>query len=410
MNSLFDRRIGAQVILYFLFIGAYIPLYAQISSTESQVDILLKTLDKGNSIDDEVINLSDILFEFGSPALDQSTLPYLDKVVILMSRVPNMTILIEGHTDNVGAKDYNKSLSQKRAESVRAYLVSSLIDSTRIKAEGFGDEQPLASNTTGEGRAQNRRVEVTIMKPSTVKSLQDLIILANGDTVGAIVILANEDGVKYQSFLDNTERFLEADKVVKVVYSSGEEWVTPVPMTPSSSVEESSETIQEWWARVKEKYPFLQSPATFQSGTRVWTLSSELPTNLADERIYRTNSSPALSIIYEKARKGNWGFGYIFAGQWWGDPTLEYNFLYASVGVRGTYHLNFHPKLDTYVGLALTYRRVQFWNQDFLDSNGTADFNGLLGARYYFANRLGLGIEAGSDAIAKFRVGLCLKI
>jgi outer membrane protein OmpA-like peptidoglycan-associated protein len=69
-------------------------------------------------------------------------------------------IEISGHTDNVGKKSANKKLSQQRADAVRAYLVAKGIDPDRIKAVGYGDEKPVASNDTSEGRQKNRRIEV----------------------------------------------------------------------------------------------------------------------------------------------------------------------------------------------------------------------------------------------------------
>lgn len=72
----------------------------------------------------------------------------------------DLRITVEGHTDNVGNAAANKELSRKRADSVRAWLVSQGIDASRIETAGFGDSKPAADNTTAEGRQQNRRVEL----------------------------------------------------------------------------------------------------------------------------------------------------------------------------------------------------------------------------------------------------------
>ncbi|MFT2536497.1 OmpA family protein, partial [Escherichia coli] len=71
---------------------------------------------------------------------------------------PKLTVQIDGHTDSVGSAAYNLALSKKRAESVRAYLVSKGIDASRLAAEGYGKTKPIASNDTEAGRAENRRV------------------------------------------------------------------------------------------------------------------------------------------------------------------------------------------------------------------------------------------------------------
>ena len=75
-----------------------------------------------------------------------------------------LAIEIVGHTDNVGEEDANLLLSRKRAENVRAYLIRNGIDQSRIKATGYGESQPIATNNTPEGRQKNRRTEVRIIK------------------------------------------------------------------------------------------------------------------------------------------------------------------------------------------------------------------------------------------------------
>jgi outer membrane protein OmpA-like peptidoglycan-associated protein len=69
----------------------------------------------------------------------------------------------EGHTDAIGSDAYNQSLSERRAEAVRRYLINGGITPERIRTEGFGESRPVASNETDEGRAQNRRVELRVL-------------------------------------------------------------------------------------------------------------------------------------------------------------------------------------------------------------------------------------------------------
>lgn len=78
-------------------------------------------------------------------------------------------IVIEGHTDSLGKKDLNEELAEKRAEAVKKYLESNDggIESAKIEAIGLGDNKPLATNKTAEGRAQNRRVDIIITPEST---------------------------------------------------------------------------------------------------------------------------------------------------------------------------------------------------------------------------------------------------
>lgn len=86
---------------------------------------------------------------------------------VLTQQDPDSRIVIEGHTDSQGKADRNQVLSQQRAESVRAYLVSRGIAADRVTATGYGPTRPVADNKSAEGRANNRRVEIVIQKSTT---------------------------------------------------------------------------------------------------------------------------------------------------------------------------------------------------------------------------------------------------
>jgi outer membrane protein OmpA-like peptidoglycan-associated protein len=100
----------------------------------------------------------DVKFEFAKANIQGQFVDDLEALRALMVRYPKLTITLEGHTDNVGSDGYNQSLSQVRAQMCRRYLLSAGdIDPSRIQAVGFGESQPVASNRTEAGRAQNRR-------------------------------------------------------------------------------------------------------------------------------------------------------------------------------------------------------------------------------------------------------------
>jgi len=99
-----------------------------------------------------------IFFETGSYRLLPASFPALDSVVNLLQKYPVLQLSIEGHTDNVGGVQYNQALSEKRAEAVRLQLVKAGIEPNRLQAAGYGQQQPVADNTTPAGRAANRRV------------------------------------------------------------------------------------------------------------------------------------------------------------------------------------------------------------------------------------------------------------
>ena len=87
----------------------------------------------------------------------------LDSVVLVLNKYPDTNLAVIGHTDSTGAASYNMDLSQKRANSVASYLISQQVDSARLSSNGAGETQPVASNDTNEGRALNRRVELSII-------------------------------------------------------------------------------------------------------------------------------------------------------------------------------------------------------------------------------------------------------
>lgn len=86
--------------------------------------------------------------------------PQIDQVVKLLTDDPSLQLAIHGHTDNAGDAAHNRTLSEGRAEAVRALLVASGVDTGRLQAQGHGDSQPVADNASDSGRAQNRRVEL----------------------------------------------------------------------------------------------------------------------------------------------------------------------------------------------------------------------------------------------------------
>jgi OOP family OmpA-OmpF porin len=104
----------------------------------------------------------DVKFDFDKATIKKGYFKDIDDLVGVMKQYPDLNVVIEGHTDNVGTAAYNKKLSQKRAEAVTKYMVESGINANRIRAIGFGLDKPVASNETIEGQAQNRRVEAAV--------------------------------------------------------------------------------------------------------------------------------------------------------------------------------------------------------------------------------------------------------
>ncbi len=110
------------------------------------------------------IILKDIFFEFNKSTLLQQSYHQLQELLSLLNDNPTMQIELTGHTDNKGGKEYNRKLSFNRATAVAEYLIEKGIDRSRINAKGMGADEPIDTNETDEGRANNRRVEMRITK------------------------------------------------------------------------------------------------------------------------------------------------------------------------------------------------------------------------------------------------------
>jgi outer membrane protein OmpA-like peptidoglycan-associated protein len=115
-----------------------------------------------------VVTLGDLLFDTGRAELKGGADAHLAKLATFLNKYPDRTIIIEGHTDSVGADDYNLGLSQRRADSVKGFLLAQGIAVTRLASAGKGENFPVASNDSASGRQQNRRVEVIIANAMTV--------------------------------------------------------------------------------------------------------------------------------------------------------------------------------------------------------------------------------------------------
>ncbi|MBX3043639.1 MAG: OmpA family protein [Candidatus Kapabacteria bacterium] len=105
-----------------------------------------------------------VFFDFDKATLKKESIPELDRVATFLNKYKDVKISLEGHTDDVGAADYNLKLSENRASSVKDYLVKKDIDANRIKTVGFGLTKPLVNDKTESARATNRRVEMKIIQ------------------------------------------------------------------------------------------------------------------------------------------------------------------------------------------------------------------------------------------------------
>jgi outer membrane protein OmpA-like peptidoglycan-associated protein len=108
------------------------------------------------------VNMSDVLFDSGRWTLRALAREKLAKLSGIVLAYPGLRLQVEGHTDSVGGESFNLRLSEKRADTVRDYLMAQGLASENVTAKGLGKTQPIASNATAKGRQQNRRVEIVV--------------------------------------------------------------------------------------------------------------------------------------------------------------------------------------------------------------------------------------------------------
>ena len=124
-----------------------------------QLNQVLATREEAGKL---IVNMSDVLFDFGQYTLKPGAKEKLAKISGILISHPGLTLEVDGHTDSVGSDAVNLTLSERRADTVRSYLVAQGVPQDTISAHGFGKDKPVATNDTAAGRQLNRRVEIVV--------------------------------------------------------------------------------------------------------------------------------------------------------------------------------------------------------------------------------------------------------
>lgn len=148
--------------------GALIGRYMDKQAEELQRDLKNARVERiGEGI--KITFDSGILFDFDQYALRSEAKANIQDLARVLQKYEDTDILIEGHTDNTGSDEYNQGLSERRANSVASYTSALGVTRSRITTVGYGEQQPVADNTSPTGQQQNRRVEIAIMANKKLK-------------------------------------------------------------------------------------------------------------------------------------------------------------------------------------------------------------------------------------------------
>lgn len=155
-NALIGAGIGALA-------GGGVGYYMDVQEAKLRQRLRNSGVSVTRSGDQIILNMpGNVTFATNSADINASFYDVLNSVAIVLNEYKKTTVDVIGHTDNVGSAAYNQTLSERRARSVAEYLVSQKVLAERLLIAGRGETQPIASNSTAEGRSQNRRVNIQI--------------------------------------------------------------------------------------------------------------------------------------------------------------------------------------------------------------------------------------------------------
>jgi outer membrane protein OmpA-like peptidoglycan-associated protein len=150
--------------------GAFIGNYMDKQAAEIERDIAGARVERvGEGI--KITFSSGIMFDIDRAVLKDQYKGEIGELAAILNKYEDTNILLEGHTDSTGAEEYNLELSKKRSQSVANYLATQNVNPVRFTIMGYGESQPIASNESSDGRAQNRRVEVAIYANEKLKKV-----------------------------------------------------------------------------------------------------------------------------------------------------------------------------------------------------------------------------------------------
>jgi outer membrane protein OmpA-like peptidoglycan-associated protein len=222
-----------------------------IDDRDIPIDDVIAHLEKGNIqiLDDHKVTLRSVHFKTGESVLLDEDKKYLDSLSNYLMLIPTVSLHVNGYTDNIGKYQNNVRLSEKRARSVKDYLLSRGLFESQITSKGFGPQSPIADNNSAVGRVTNRRVE--LLFKSTEKKVgpavdipQSVITLNDGSQISVDFFMAShsEGGIIYKDKIsDKTVKKLRASEIRSIALPSGVPY--DLLKVPSSEVLKITPTI-----------------------------------------------------------------------------------------------------------------------------------------------------------------------
>lgn len=149
-----------------------LDLQGEIDNSLVAADAAINNLGENPSPRDvaRALSIQVVNFELDKALIPEANKPFLDRAATIIQQVPDMELMIIGHTDNQASNAYNMNLSRDRAEAVKEYLVSKGVDASKLTTKGMGETDPIADNSTEQGRFRNRRIEFTVYDESALNS------------------------------------------------------------------------------------------------------------------------------------------------------------------------------------------------------------------------------------------------
>ncbi len=394
-------------------------------TTEQQIDDLLNRLANGENVEGTTVNIRDVQFETGSAVLNPNTIYLLDKVVQLLERLPNISLNIEGHTDDTGSEAVNNKMSLDRASSVKKYLEEKRINSSRLNARGYGETSPKVANTSEANRAINRRVEFKIQKSEKkgIITIQDIIKMLDGSQKGVVFIELTDDKIKYKDIETNQIILIDKSLVDRIILANGEEIIIDhikkenTNTEPECQAEEKPKQTIDVKEKLRQALFLFEESTSVPKGSGIFSFGLGLGNNIGVNRSERKFIIPPLHIAYEKILKRNIGIGASFgAYDWKYKSNNDVNLMYFTLSPKVAYHFNLGnneilKKIDIYSGIATNIRMVRSKSKeaDVVLSNTKFDIGLFTGIRYFLKPGFGFFLERGSDGISCNKAGINFK-